>query len=56
MTDTVRAELIELCDDELDAVAAAGTYYSSYNKYPTYNTYQKTYNSYCYKPTYSSAA
>lgn len=27
MTDIVRAELIELCDDELDAVAAAGAYY-----------------------------
>jgi hypothetical protein len=56
MTDTVREELIELCDDELDAVAA-GTYNSYYK--PSYTPYTKSYTPsyttkpYCYKPTYT---
>jgi hypothetical protein len=54
MTDSVRAELIELCDDELDAVAAAGAYYSSSYYYkPAYTSYPTTSKAYCYKPSYT---
>jgi lipoate synthase len=42
MTDTVRAELIELCDDELDAVAAGAYYCPSKTYYPTTKYYPTT--------------